>query len=153
PAGRAAGRRAGARRAHAIRADARARSRSRAELTCGAASPAPRSLLDDRDRRREVVAQDGVHLVLDLIEADHLPSGQRLRELVEVRAPDPDAVALGGEPVARELHRLLVREVVEARGVVVEYLDATILDRGELALVAVVERPEARGLLVGERQV
>src|SRR6266566_1046009 len=111
------------------------------------------SLPDDRNAPGQIVAQDGVHLVLDLVEADDLPSRDDLRELVEIGAPHLHAVALGREPVVGELHGLLVREVVKARGVVLDDLHGAVLDRVQLLLVAVVDRPEARGLLVGQRQI
>jgi hypothetical protein len=52
----------------------------------------PLSLVDHGDLRREIVAQDGVDLVLDLIESSDLATGQRLRELREVAAADLRAI-------------------------------------------------------------
>src|SRR3989304_8104001 len=43
-------------------------------------------LLHHWDRGSEIVANHGVHLVFDLVEARHLASGQGLGELVDVGA-------------------------------------------------------------------
>src|SRR5437899_2641817 len=54
------------------------------------------------------------------------------------------AIRLRGEVVLDELHGLLVREIAEARRVVVDHFDEAILHAGEILLVAVVDGPEAR---------
>jgi hypothetical protein len=73
--------------------------------------------------------------------------------MAEIIAPHLDAVGLDRQVVLHELHRLLVREVVEIGVVVLDQPDEAIPERVHLGLIAVVHGPECGGFRLVEAEV
>ena len=116
---------------------------------------AANGLLDERDARHQVVADHGADLVLDLEVARDLARRQHLAQLGRVLALERRLGLLDRDGLLDQLLGAVVGQRVgpEIVGVALQLRGDALIDRLEILLILVVDRPEALGLRLGQIHV
>src|SRR5262245_54408854 len=124
-------------------------------LLCLSALPEAALSVDQRDLRRELVANHRAHLALDLHVARHLHARDHFLELGDIGALELDLRFLDRDRLIEQLLRGFVgdRPLVVRVRVALDGPEQTLVDLLQVRLVGVVHWPEPLRLLLGELHV